>query len=416
MTDTATTASQNPHRFRDKYPWLGTEPLPVDRFTDPAYFEREREMIFKKVWWAVGRVEELPDPGCYKVRTLHFLKTSILVTRGRDGKVRAFYNICPHRGNTVVSEVPGTHDFTGKVRGHALSCRFHGWVFNTVGDNLFIPRKEGFHDTCRQEELGLIPIACDVWEGFIFVNVDPKPQWTLAEYLGSYGRHMAGYDYARATQRMRFYTYLKCNWKVALYAFAEGYHVLTVHAGSLPCDWCDVSDITFRGSHHTSAVHFRNDTFSLGAVQAMSYGRVASSIIDTSRKRSMLPSHMNPRQEPFYAFELAPMFPSFVLHPSEGFYFTHQFWPVSVNECLWEGTYYLVPPETNSARWAMEYSRALQRNAWLEDTETMEHTQRALESGMLKRMHLCDDEIMVRHLHHVIDSWVDGKPVMEDRA
>ncbi|MEQ8167217.1 MAG: SRPBCC family protein, partial [Alphaproteobacteria bacterium] len=79
------------------------------------------------------------------------------------------------------------------------------------------------------------------------------------------------------------------------------------------------------------------------------------------------------------------------------------------NKCLWEGTQYMVTPEKNSERWSMEYSQVLQRNAWLEDTQTMEDTHRAIESGRRKYLHLQDDEILIRHGYKVVQDWIDGK-------
>ncbi len=400
----------NPHRWNEKFPWLGTGDIPVETCISEEYFEKEREQIFRKTWWALMRVEEVPEPGCFKVKRLHCLDASIIVMRGKDAKIRAFHNVCAHRGNTVISEIPGQYEFSGRAQGHALTCRFHGWVYDTHGRNLFIPNEASFFTTADKDECGLIPIACDTWEGFVFVNLDPRPEACLKEFLGSYGEHMSGYDYGRASDRIRYWTILDCNWKIGVDAFSEGYHVETIHAGSFPCDWCAVDDVELRGPHRTGSVSFNLDSYGPGAVQAVSYRRTSSSLVDRDRAGTMIPPHMNPARRKNYTFELAPLFPNFVINAAEGFYFTHQFWPISVNRTLWEGTYYMTPARTNSERWANHYSQVLQRNAWLEDTQTMEDTHRALLSGARKAIKLADDEVMVRHSYKVVDDWIAGTP------
>jgi len=137
-----------------------------------------------------------------------------------------------------------------------------------------------------------------------------------------------------------------------------------------------------------------------------------SSIVDTSRGTTSLPPQINPRRDPGFAFELSVVFPSFLIHVSEGLYFTHQFIPISADRVLWEGNYYVVPPKTNSQHWAQEFSQVLQRNAWLEDTETMEATHRALASGMMRNIVLQDDEVLLRHSYKVVDEWVHDRPVL----
>jgi phenylpropionate dioxygenase-like ring-hydroxylating dioxygenase large terminal subunit len=121
-----------------------------------------------------------------------------------------------------------------------------------------------------------------------------------------------------------------------------------------------------------------------------------------------LPKTVNPRRHKNWGFEQTSMFPNFLIHVGEGLWFTHQFWPVAQNKCLWEGKYYLKPPQSNSEQWAQRYAVTLQRNAWLEDTATMEDTQEALLSGAVKEIHLQDDEIMLRHAFHIINSRVEA--------
>ena len=84
-------------KWHDIYPELGTEPIPIDPYVSHEYFEKERALIFRKVWLNLGRVEQIPKPGDYFVRDLAVCNTSILIVRGKDSTIRAFHNMCAHR-------------------------------------------------------------------------------------------------------------------------------------------------------------------------------------------------------------------------------------------------------------------------------------------------------------------------------
>ena len=86
---------------------LGTGPIPAGPYYRPEYFELEREAVFKRSWLQVGHVCELPEPGSFIVRPLEFANASILITHGMDGKLRAFHNVCTHRGTQLVAEESG---------------------------------------------------------------------------------------------------------------------------------------------------------------------------------------------------------------------------------------------------------------------------------------------------------------------
>ena len=214
------------YRWHRQYPHLGTGPLPADVFISGEQYALERERIFKKVWINVGRAERIPDPGDYFVEDLPVCDTSIIVVRGKDGAVRAFHNICSHRGNKIAWDTGGTcQNFT---------CRFHGWTYGLDGALKFVPDEERFSDLPKAR-LGMTPVAVDVWQGFIFVNVDPNPQETLAEYLGDLGRELDGYPFDEfSASSTAWSTEVNANWKVVKDAFQEVYHVAFLHKRSIP--------------------------------------------------------------------------------------------------------------------------------------------------------------------------------------
>ena len=153
---------------------LGTGPAPIDPYISPAYFELERERIFRRVWLNVGRLEDIPQPGDYFVQDLAVGKTSILVVRGQDGTVRAFHNVCKHRGNKIVWDERGSCQ--------RFACKFHGWTYAPDG-RLIGVEEEMFFDF-KKSEHGLTRVATDICGGFIFIHLDPHPRETLSQYLG----------------------------------------------------------------------------------------------------------------------------------------------------------------------------------------------------------------------------------------
>ncbi|MFO1260877.1 MAG: SRPBCC family protein [Sphingomonadaceae bacterium] len=386
---------------------LGVDPISVEAIRDPAVYELEREKIFKRTWLKVSTDWEIPEKGDYKVKELPVADTSVLIVRGKDGKVRAFHNVCTHRGNKVVP----TSDFEtfGNARANVLSCRFHGWVFSTDGPLRSVPLEDHF-GTLDKACLGLREIACDSWEGFIFINFAEKPENTLAEFLGDFGKLFAGYPYREATTAFRYSTVLNCNWKVALYAFSEGYHVPTIHAGSLP---------GFRGIEHSDfkliGPHASSTIYGLGMESADSTAKFAGLLHANEHhgpRPDLVPPGINPTGRKEFQFELPNIFPNLLIHLAAGCgypgmaYFTHQFWPLDHGRTLWEGINYFRPARNAAERIAQLHINALHRNAWLEDTGTMEDTQIGIQSGAIDEMQLMDQEFLIRHAARTLDDYL----------
>ncbi len=394
-------------KWAKKYPELGTGPIPVESCISPEFYEIEREKVFMKTWLKVGRVEEIPNVGDYKVKKLAFAKTSVILIRGKDQKIRGFHNACSHRGNKVVVE-SGEETF-GKSKAAVVTCRFHGWVYDAEGALINVPEEEKFSPCFTREENDLTKVHTDIWEGFIFVNLDPSPEVTpLKEYLGDMGEHLSNFPYDKLSKCYSYYTYLDCNWKVAHDAFAEAYHVSTIHAGSFPNAFSSgLSDVQLMGPHRTTAIclSLKNEPTPVAKIA----NSLAAASLVSKRGATMLPPSINPSRREDFSFELSVLFPNLLVHVAENIWFTHQFWPMGPGKTLWEGKYYLAEPKNNSQRWALEFAQCLQRNAWLEDTGTMEDTQIAMESGAKKFMHLQDEEILIRHGYHTLENFIHAK-------
>ncbi|NKB37716.1 MAG: Rieske 2Fe-2S domain-containing protein [Gammaproteobacteria bacterium] len=389
--------------YTTRYPELGTGPIDVAPLIDPDLFELEKEKIFRKTWLLVGREEEIPEPGDYKVRQIDVASTSVIVVRDKTGKINAFHNLCTHRGNKIIQEEGA--QTTGRTRSHLMTCRFHAWSFSTDGKLHGVPKEENFNKLDKNC-LGLKTIHCEQWQGFIFINLDKTPEKNLVEYLEGMADQFAGYPYHESTVSYRYSTVLNCNWKVAMYAFSEGYHVPTIHAATLP-SLAKIEQIDYQcfGPHSTSALYVPPVA---GMQPTPATGNLGGRLV-TSKQHGphldLLPEKINPERRTDFQFEFPVFFPNLVLHLGAGngypgmTYFHHQFWPLSVGQTLWEGTNYFRPPKTPSERVAIAHTNALHRNAWLEDTSTMEDTYAALCSGALDEMVLMDEEIMIRNTH-----------------
>src|SRR6516225_9914593 len=159
------------------YPELGTGPVSYEDSISPEFHELEREAIFKRAWLNVGRIEQLPRHGSFFTKEIPAADTSIVVVR--DGEqVRAFHNICRHRGNKLVWTDYPREETSGVCRN--FTCKYHGWRYTLEGE--------------------LTSVQCDVWEGFIFVNLDGENTTSLREYLGEYAKGIDGYPFHLMTQ------------------------------------------------------------------------------------------------------------------------------------------------------------------------------------------------------------------------
>lgn len=117
---------------------LPMQPVSLEPNISPEYFERERDVIFRHAWLNVGRTHDIPNIGDYLVKEMHILRTSVLVVRGRDGQIRAFHNMCRHRGNKLCA----TGSESGNARG--FSCAFHGWTYDPEGQLVIVPDEDQF--------------------------------------------------------------------------------------------------------------------------------------------------------------------------------------------------------------------------------------------------------------------------------
>ncbi len=193
--------------------------IPGGRYTSDEFFELERSQLWTKVWVMAGRVDDVAGPGDYM--TFDDLGLPILIVRGADGEVRAFYNTCQHRGAPVVRNERGS--------ARNLRCQYHSWTYDiTDGKLIQVPDERDFVDLCRAER-GLVQISCAVWQGWVFVNQDPDAA-PLHDWFGpalDQLDELSGDSLRTIAVRS---VIVPCNWKVTAEAFLEVYHFRHIHA------------------------------------------------------------------------------------------------------------------------------------------------------------------------------------------
>jgi len=202
-------------------PELGSHRIPVDRYINPDYMKREDDALWAKTWLLAGACCDVAEPGDYFV--FENLRESILVARAEDGLLRAFYNVCQHRGNQLKGEGCGHAGF--------LRCGFHGWQWNMDGTLKQVPQAHDFPQGTPAEELALQKVRCDTWGGFVWVCMDPDAE-DLLDYLGVVPEHLAPYEFDDMVLVADETIEWNCNWKTSVDIFSETYHVRGVHPES----------------------------------------------------------------------------------------------------------------------------------------------------------------------------------------
>ena len=193
--------------------------IPVQRFTSDEFWELEQKYLWPRSWVIAGRSEDIPNVGDFF--TFDDLGVPILLIRGKDLQVRAFYNTCQHRGAPVVRESSGTSKL--------LRCQYHSWSYDIdSGQLVSVPDERDFVDLDKTERC-LPTISCAVWDNWIFVNQDTNAI-SLAEHIGSIADEMSEFQGQSLRTVAKQSEIVPCNWKVTAEAFLEVYHFRHIHS------------------------------------------------------------------------------------------------------------------------------------------------------------------------------------------
>lgn len=375
---------------REELAWLGTGPVPAKPYYDPTWFELEREAVFRRSWLHVGHVCELPGNGSFIRRELEVLGASLLVTRGKDGAIRAFHNVCTHRGTALVTADQG--------RQKTFSCPYHMWTFGLDGALVSAPDFESFHVT--KAECALPQVACEVVGGLIFVHLG-TPESSLRQWLGPFADRLELMPVARATTFSEYVYEIDANWKLTYDNFQENYHLRFIHpsaAGPVtnadnPFAYPEAYD--FHGPHRSQRIWTKPDMMAPTAVQGVAFHRgAACAMADGILGGPTAKDYLG-------------LFPNFFLFGSPMQHFSHTVYPLAAGKS--RGVirlYWIGEDETPSERFAREYFMATARDVHSEDRAVIERGHRGLSSGALKHIHFQVQESLCRHLYNMVDARV----------
>jgi len=393
---------------------LDTAPSSYEDSISPEHYELERKAIFERTWLNVGRVEELPKVGSFFTREIETARASIVVVRAADGGLRAFHNICRHRGNKLVWTDDPREESRGTCR--QFTCKYHGWRFGLDGELRFVQQEKEFFGL-RKDDYSLISLQVDVWEGFIFVNLDRSNSTPLREYLGRIAKGLEGYPFHRMTEVYKYRAEIGSNWKLFIDAFTEFYHAPILHGRqAVPDESAKLS--TF--GYEALAYDIDGPHALVSSWGGMSPPKDLAMVKPIERKYRSglfgpwdgpeigpLPPGLNPSRHEKWGVDSYLFFPNFMLLIwKPNWFLTYHYWPTSYHTHVFEGACYFVPPKNAKERLAQELAVVSFKEYALQDANTLEATQTMLETRRVTTFPLCDQEILLRHLHSTAAGYV----------
>jgi phenylpropionate dioxygenase-like ring-hydroxylating dioxygenase large terminal subunit len=385
---------------------------------DPRYHEDEVEAVFRRSWLFIGREYQIPNPGDYFTREMPGLDASVIVSRGRDGVVRAFHNMCTHRGNKLVWQDEPSKEVCGNTR--RFVCKYHGWQFDPEGELRFV-NKETWFDDIDKCDYGLVPVHCDTWEGFIFVNLSrDAPVQTLREHLSPFADGLAGYPFDKMTQMFTFSLDVRANWKIFLDSMVEQYHGNTLHYKLVD----QTATAPLRG-----ATGSRFEVFGRNAIWSVA---VPAGVMDDDIRairpmerlfKSNLwgpldtpdiglreqPEYLNRSRHPQWTNDMFCIYPNMnMLVWERDWIMIYSSWPIAHDRVLFEARMYFQPPRNASDRLAQELVAVEFKEFLLQDASLLECAQTMLRKRIKTNFPLCDEEVLVRNIHRTSQEAVEN--------
>lgn len=348
--------------------------IPSARYKDAAFLKLERERMWKRSWLYQAHADEIPNPGSFVVRRK--LGSPIIITRDRDGVIRAFYNACRHRGAPIVRED------AGEVRGFA--CAYHGWTYDLDGRLVNLRDRRDFVDLdlgCN----GLEPLRCETLGKWIFVNEDPDAA-PLLESLGPAPGELAQFQ-PESLVFVDSRTYdVACNVKVLLDAFLEVYHLKSIHQDTVDrfLDHRGTTISLWEGGHSRMTTPNRRE----GWVDPGTIGLPEIPTVTEVPRLNNVSFHL---------------YPNVVMPPAASGIPMLTFWPVTDRTMRVECTWFSPPygPEGRSPLWDRRISNF--ERILYEDTQFAPQIQESVESDGFRGMVLNYQERRIYHWHEELD-------------
>jgi len=350
--------------------------LPGWAYFSQELFELECETLFKTHWQFVCHVNEAADIGAYV--TYDVAGERALVIRGHDGILRAFHNLCRHRGSRIVPDVRG-------VCNKAMVCPYHGWAYNLDGGLRGIANRDTF-PPMQAEKWGLKPLEMEIWNGLVFIRFQAGPQPAVAEILARFDDEIAPYDLANMvpTDSNSMDDLLPVNWKSVRDVDNEGYHVRQAHPGLHQ----------LYGNGYFDEPYANGTSRSVGTFNE-AYGHRWS----VRKYREILPEADNLPREQQRQWIYFGMFPNFVLglYPDSVIYYQEV--PQSAEQTVQRGMCYRRSNESREMKAARYLSGRIDRDTADEDQMLMVWSCEATKSSAYDGVIFSDLEYGVKTYH-----------------
>ena len=349
---------------------VASSEVDVERYTSPDRLEAERRVLFRARPLAVARASDVAEPGSFV--THDAAGVPMLVTRDRDGRVRAMLNVCRHRGTRLVEQERGA--------AKAFVCRYHAWTYDLAGRLGHVPGEACFPNLSR-EASGLVELPTEVRHGFVWVLPTPGAELDVASWLGDFDDDLASFRLDEHVVFARSRSVRRANWKLVMEAFLEGYHVKSLHQRTLARFFRDDAIVDTSGAH----------------VRTIGARKTIAELREVARDAWDLRAHTTP----FYNF-----FPNGVLvfHPET---ISHlALYPRGLGEVEFVHTM-LAPraPESDERRaaWQRTWELIDEQVFACEDLAICESIQSVIDSGANRTFQLGALESSIRFFHDRVD-------------
>lgn len=385
--------------------------LPSSNYWSAEHFEDEIEYVFRRSWINVCREQQVSNPGDFLVQDLYALGTSVLLVRGRDGQLRAFHNMCAHRGNRVEVEPRGNKS--------GFRCLFHGWMYDLKGNLAGLPQAHKFCSVDQARE-GLRPVHVDVWGGFVHVCLAPTPPCSLAEFMQPIAARLGDHFGAQPWYLgFSLGVEVNCNWKLPYDAVSEFYHFDALHPKSIaggmsvkdtvPTVYADQAGVVghFEAFYAPSQAYLEPTP-----VQRLSAELGAAGVHTKSAaiaRQTRFPDAINIHKQPDWAVDMYVTLPHAAYLIQEQSIGLQRSWPIALDRCyvtleIWT----LNPPPTRfSELFNLSSVKSRTVDVLVEDFSTLERIQANLRHGPVRNFHYGADEALVKGFQDLLQVWID---------
>ena len=349
--------------------------LPGWCYHSDALLELEKEHVFRSHWQIACHVSDVPEPGSYV--TFDMVGERILVLRDKEGRVRAFNNVCRHRGSRLVTAE------AGHCRG-ALVCPFHGWVYNLDG-TLRGPSRPDSFPPLDKHEFALAGIETEVWLGFVFIRLKPGPQASVAETMSPFEAELSHYQSGEMIPAGGFWGHESpVNWKSVRDVDNEGYHVAMAHPS--------LQDLY--GSSYF------DEPFVAGVCRSFAtYNPHAGRRWSVRQYRAVAPEATHLPAELRQAWIYYGLFPINVIAVTPESVQFYQEFPITRSRTQLRGAIYRYRDEGRGQRLARYLAARIDRDTMAEDVQLTVWSNEAMTSRAYARFYLSDLEYGVRSHH-----------------